>query len=380
MNIVLLDITDNYPKKFSANNSKAEYIARGLLENGCEVYIINLTKGDEQIDEITSGVSNFGIKYITFPNKHKYFEWLFKSSSIIKILKNCSGNEKNVVIIGMNYFHIFVTNSLISKLCGYKRTALFHEWHIGSKHSNFLRRFEAWLKDNTFGYFLNGIFPISSYLMEKSIKFNKRILKLPIIASYPTLQLSRKDSYEYFVYCAQADYYRIIKFVIDTYLLAIKKGVLQRLVIVLHGKEIHINKIQNIINEYRLGNCIEIKTKLLNEELIDLYKNALGLIIPLDPNSLQDTARFSQKIAEYVSSGRPIITSKTGEIPYYFKNRKSALIVPYTIESYADAMLTLSKDYELAFNIGNEGRDVGMKYFDYKKNVEQIIDFFEHLF
>ena len=61
-------------------------------------------------------------------------------------------------------------------------------------------------------------------------------------------------------------------------------------------------------------------------ELIEIYESSLGLLIPLDPNSLADIARFSQKIAEYLSSSRPVITNNVGEIPYYFTDRKDIII------------------------------------------------------
>ena len=78
----------------------------------------------------------------------------------------------------------------------------------------------------------------------------------------------------------------------------------------------------------------------------------MGLLIPLDPNSLADIARFSQKIAEYVSTSRPIITSNVGEIPYYFKDKENAIICEYSAKSYADAMLLLQNDGTLANVLG----------------------------
>lgn len=37
------------------------------------------------------------------------------------------------------------------------------------------------------------------------------------------------------------------------------------------------------------------KHQIPYEELMDIYKSSLGLLIPLDPDSVQDKARFSQK-------------------------------------------------------------------------------------
>lgn len=50
MNIVLIT-SEGYPFQFSTNNSKTEFIARGLKEYGCKVIIANTALG-------TKGVSS----------------------------------------------------------------------------------------------------------------------------------------------------------------------------------------------------------------------------------------------------------------------------------------------------------------------------------
>ena len=94
---------------------------------------------------------------------------------------------------------------------------------------------------------------------------------------------------------------------------------------------------------------------------------------------MQDKARFSQKIAEYIGSQRPIITNNVGEIPYYFMNEKSALIVNYTSEAFAEGMIKLIQDPYLADKIGNEGYNIGIQHFEYCTRSIKIIDFMHQL-
>lgn len=379
MNIVLLDITDNYPVSFSANNSKAEFIARGLLENGCQVHIINNLKGEEDIKEVKSEISQYGIHYITFPHADGFKGWIQNYKMRVEILKKYRINGINGAIIGMKYYHIFLINTLLTKRLGYKSTSLFHEWHISFNHKNLVRKIEAWLKDKTFGYLINGVLPISEFLIEKSKIFKKQILKLPVLADFNNNPGKDRSHPDCFVYCAHADYIRIIEFIIDSYSIAMNKGLENELVLVLHGKESSINKIRTKVEERKLSDKIKVKSKLSNAELSALYKSAIGLLIPLDPESLQDKARFSQKIAEYLTSARPIITSNTGEISYYFRNEKNAVIINFTPEAYANAMVMLANNLELAEKIGRSGWELGSKYFDYKKNADRIAKFIEAL-
>lgn len=64
MNIVLI-VSEGYPLHFSANNSKAEFIAKGLKEHGCNITIIDNPFGTKNINKEISGVSDKGINYYT---------------------------------------------------------------------------------------------------------------------------------------------------------------------------------------------------------------------------------------------------------------------------------------------------------------------------
>jgi hypothetical protein len=107
---------------------------------------------------------------------------------------------------------------------------------------------------------------------------------------------------------------------------------------VLFGKEKEIEELQKYIDTLNSKANIFIKSKIPQKELMQLYRTSRALIIPLDPNNIADKARFSQKIAEYLSCARPIITNNVGEIPYYLQDRKDALIVDYSVEEFTGAM------------------------------------------
>jgi glycosyltransferase involved in cell wall biosynthesis len=379
MNVVLI-LSEGYPNNFSANNSKAEFIALGLLANGSSVTMIDSPFGTKGVEAIVENTSNKGIHYYLLPRKGKYSAFFRNIYSISKLLKKERKKGGNFIIVGMYFYPVMPIICFISMRLKYKRTALFHEWHIGCQQPNLTFKIEAWIRDKTFGYLLNGIFPISSFLEKKSTRFKKKTLRLPVLADFPDIKMIEEDlSQNYFVYCANAGFLRIVEFVINAYSIAQRKGLTQKLILVLYGRDSQINNIQNLINNADLTTKIQIRTKLSNTDLLNLYRNALGLLIPLDPDSLQDVARFSQKIAEYVASGRPIITSNTGEIPYYFENNKSAKIVAFTEPEYANAMLELSTNPSLANKIGEEGRLIGKTYFDYTKNGKNILNFFEKL-
>lgn len=378
MNVVIM-VSDGYPFKFTANNTKGEYIALGIKEAGCTVTMIDSMHGSNGISSIQYGTSSKGIPYVIYPRKGRYTSFIHNIPLVWNTLKRLrKGKSKNHLIMGMMDYPLYLIVVIMAILLQYKRSTLFHEWHIGIKHTNLLWKIEAYLKDKTFGYFLNAIFPIGHFLKEKATRFKKPTLLIPVLASFErNININIKK--DHFTFCGHSTYLIRNKIIIDAFASVIKKHSNAKLLLVLVGTNSQKIEVENILKSKNLTKYVEIRTNLPQEELYSLYDSSIGLLIPLNPNSLQDKARFSQKIAEYVASHRPIITSNVGEIPYYFKNNENAIIVPFTTEGYEEGMLKLIENSNLCDIIGENGYKVGLKYFDYKVVGRQIKNFISQL-
>ena len=106
-------------------------------------------------------------------------------------------------------------------------------------------------------------------------------------------------------------------------------------------------------------------SSLTYEDLIQKYMHASALLIPLT-DSVQDKARFPQKISEYLASGNPIITTNYGEVPFYFKNEVNALVASsYDTSEFARKMDFVAKEPDRAVQIGRDGLSTGLRFFDY---------------
>lgn len=378
MNVVIM-VSDGYPFKFTANNTKGEFIALGLKEAGCSVTMIDGMHGSEGITTVKKGISSLGIPYVIFPRIGKYTAFFRNVPQVWKELKtNKMINDKNHLLMGMMDYPLFIIVAFMAMLLGYKRSTLFHEWHIGINHSNILWKCEAYLKDKTFGYFLNAIFPIGHYLQDKAKRFKKPMILVPVLAAFDyRVNISVKKTH--FTYCGHAAYLLRNRIVIDAFEGVLKQSSDAKLVLVLVGTEKQKTDVYNLLVSKNMAYAVDIKSDLPQDELYAIYGSSVGLLIPLDPNSLQDEARFSQKIAEYVASRRPIITSSVGEIPYYFRNNENAVIVPFTAKGYEEGMLLLIHDINISNIIGNRGYETGFHYFNYNKVGQQIANVFEIL-
>ncbi|WP_315814291.1 glycosyltransferase [Paraflavitalea speifideaquila] len=214
---------------------------------------------------------------------------------------------------------------------------------------------------------------------QKTGHFRKPMLKVPVLADFEALQPAsynpQHDSEEYFMYCGTLGYFSVIVFIIKSYAIFVRKGHQQKLRLVLNGSEETLQEVKDLVTAEGLNTYVIIEQKLPYHKLLEGYQHALALLIPLRTVG-QDQARFSHKIGEYLSSGRPIVTGNIGEIVHYFEHKKNAFIATeFTEEAYADLLTLIAGDKPLADKVGMEGRSLGESSFNYSIHGKRIAEF-----
>ena len=375
-NFVFIEVSTDYPKCFNAGNTKMEYMARGLNELGCSTLAINNwgSSTNDNMDEM--GISKEGIEYITFNRKGQIniIENYRKTCKILKERK--SNNNTNIVILSTSRSHYMLLDIIAARKYGYKTLFLFHEWRSALKMHSIFHKIDAWIKDHIIIRLFDAYLPISHYLLEKCNKISNKKKKLivPVLADFS--QIPKKDNIkERFTYCCGIWFIMRHPMLLDAMDILVEKHRNSELVLILSGNKRDIELFKENIKIRKCANNITIRTGVPFDELNDIYSSSLGLIIPLEPNSIADTARFSQKIAEYIATGRPIITNAVGEIPYYFKNKESAYITEYSAEGFYKAMDEIIREQDEAIQIGSNGFEVGKNHFDYRKKSVDLVEF-----
>lgn len=114
---------------------------------------------------------------------------------------------------------------------------------------------------------------------------------------------------------------------------------------------------------------------LERQALLAEYQRASALLIPLHVD-LKSRARFPSKIGEYLASGRPVITSRVGEVERYLDDGETAyLAVPGDVESFAGNMAAVFDDPAHAEAVGAAGRRVAENVFSYTLYSGALVDF-----
>lgn len=366
MNVVFLDCTQNLGYQFSAGNTKVEMLALGLREQGDNVSVINGLDGYEKILERTFKTMPDIGQIITYPLRKGGVVYSFMNLPLLfHDLKNLyNSKNKNILVLESQYIHIYHLYVLLGRFLGYKIVVISQEWLPTVKRKYWIQNVSAAFYSKTFGFDVHGILPISEYIIRRIKRFKKPYLKTPILAKFPN-EIAKAKKGNYFLYCVYADYYRIITSLLSGY----KKYCFlhtnsYNMILVLTGSDFQIQRVYNYIHSENMGDKVIIKTKLPYSELLSHFRSARALIIPLDPNHIQDEARFSQKIAEYLSSGVPIISNKVGEVKNYFTDKENIILTEYSSDGFANAFTWVQSHPKEAERIGVKGFTLGLENFN----------------
>ena len=385
-------------KVSSANNNKLKHLASLLIDSDINVYILTDVEYYNPFDNdkmIVSGRYN-NIHYfnagLSIQPKSILAKLIFRLTfyintiSSINSIKSISDNV--VILLDHNSLLFGLVIKLISLFNRSKFVFYIEEWFPVHKERTRRFRLNAIIFNYFCFWFSDGSVVISEYLKQKALHVKKSLMvyKLPALANYEPNSYSSADAVINtqdfnFLYCASLGYIKDIRKVIQAFSLASKAIGEDKIVL-----KLIVSGSRKEMDDFRdemLRNA-ELKIVVLSElpekELFMEYKKADTLIAPLDFDE-RSSARFSQKIAEYCSAAKPIITSSVGDIPHYFTDGISAFLMSeYSAHSLSGKMIQVFNNRSNLKNVGDAGYRVGLKYFACEANKEHFKTFITRMF
>lgn len=218
----------------------------------------------------------------------------------------------------------FLLYYCVSRLIGAKVVYEYVEYRLDkNKDRTLYHQWNSKLCDYYGAYLWDGCIAISNFLERKAKEVNPclPIIKVTPLCDFTLFEMNHNSvnfKEPYLMFCGHASYFEVVKLIVDAY----RQSVIyqtKRCLLILSGGEDQISRIKDYAPD-----CV-IKSRLPYAELISYYKYAYALMIPLR-NTLEDCARFPNKICEYTAAGGLIVTTNFGEIPYYFKDGDNAVV------------------------------------------------------
>lgn len=366
------------PYKISAAGNKFLLLAKALNIKNFKVKLINKINISDDVISAKGIIEGINYNYLSGKKKRKtiLLKIIGEIEANIKLIflmkRTRTAKGKNYLMISYSPLFVVIYYWILTRILKFRLIFSIMEDHksLARKKNEKIKAYLFW----KYGFrFCDGAIPISKYLEKKIQTIRKKlpIMIVPVLADFKYSKFKQKNiNLKYFLYCGNIVYYEVIDLIICAFKKLQVKNI--QLIFILHG---NAQKIEAFINKYKNESNIATYTQLSNSELFNMYNNSLGLLIPIRP-SIQDQARFPQKTAEYLASGRPIITNNIGEMQYYFEDKKNAIFAKeYSVDAYAEALQFVINNPELADNIGYNGQKTGYNCFHYESIANNLAEF-----
>jgi glycosyltransferase involved in cell wall biosynthesis len=361
-----------------ASVEKIRLISIGLIENGFDVTTISrygILNKDSGFNFSPKGTLE-GINYV-FTSGSIYRPGNFFGRNSRKLLgvinefrllwKFRREDNLDFAILNEMDFWDLIYYKMLSLIFRFKLFYLLVEYSAAmTSRQNFAHRLSDYLFEKIGYKLIDGVLPISKLLTDYLIKIvpGKPFFKIPVLVDFSKFENIDSDHTEIrFLYCGAVEYSEVIYFILESFE-SLKTRQDAYLYLIIGGSEIIKEEIRNHVRKMVKKDFVKILSNLPYSELVQMYKSATALLIPLRP-TLQDEARFPHKIGEYLASGNPIITTNIGEVKYYFKDSVNAFVAEeYTTEAFIEKMECVLKDPQKAKQIGLNGKEFGKENFD----------------
>jgi glycosyltransferase involved in cell wall biosynthesis len=397
--IVIIGDSIGLPTGYAAS-TRTTNIALALSEAGANVEIL-LIKPSETVYEIKNTESKGFIKNIPFSytcgeTTHSK-NWFGRRFQAIEGFLTCANilihqrkNISTVIFYSRNIEVVFPLN-LLCKFIGVTCVLELCEWPVTQSANSKLSAFKKRLFCKYSLSKIDGVIYISQYIkncVERyETKKNKFISKyhLPILSDSSEFEVKYNNGepiidYPYFLYCGNLSYLDLLFKTLECMSLVFKSKPAFKLIIVgSSDNEEHKIKLEKRIFELGITNEVILKGFVSKSQLINLYKSAYSLILPLDDDALSN-ARFPTKLSEYLLSARPVVVSNTGEIGMHLLNNISAYIPEdCSIEGFTERALHAINNPEEATLVGQTGKAVALKDFNYKTYAHSLLEWINKL-
>jgi glycosyltransferase involved in cell wall biosynthesis len=384
---------NGFPIGFGAIQ-KMILISKALIAEGAEVTVIN-RKGkffpEEEIDVKTEGFYE-GIHYIYtagsiyrpkgfIARNFQKIKGSYREFQYLRRLKK-AGKLNAAIISCYSFIHVLLYKFYASVLdfpivYNYVEMA-----RVLNTRTGFFIKINDYLFEKLLTPSMDGAFPISEVLINhfKKIAPKKKWLKIPIIGEFEKFDIkAEKPDRDYFAYCGALDYREVVDFVLKAYDQLPKDNPVDIHLILGGGTTSEYKSLLAFIETLKKGDQVKIFRNVRHADIPKHYKPARALLIPLR-NTIQDAARFPHKIAEYVASGNPMISTNFGEVAHYFKDGENALIAKdYKINMFAQKMLFTLENPDAAKKIGENGKQLGLEVFNHFNYGPKILAFLKSL-
>lgn len=372
--------TITLPQKGMASANRMLSIGRGLVERGHEVHILTL-RSDNRKKEVFEVE---GVRCHSLTNGHEKDGRLGKCfclmQFIFKTTRYLFANRKRLdCVITYAYFQpllfaIYASASLlqiplISEQCEYPFCLI----RSAKSKAGAMQRLREFMELRVLPKMYDGMIVMTRALVTFLVPRVKRgclLAHVPMTVDANRFSCADEDNvfgFDYIAYCGDMSNNKDgIEDLIKAFTLISEGYPDLRLVLIGHAFETDMIRLKQVAKQGRSGEKILFTGVKGRNEIPGLLKNAKILALAR-PANLQAAGGFPTKLGEYLSTARPVVVTKVGEIADYLVDHENAYLAePDNPASVASCFSEILDNYDQALLIGRQGRELAQRAFNYR--------------
>lgn len=393
--IVILT-TNPFPIGLAGTNRILSY-CRGFIHNGFqpEVLCIRPTEPYANVYNYQASGIYEGIRY-SYPGKTtvrvKSF-WgrrkndLFAEYAAIRLFYQIlKKGEVSFIIFYGNCVSVELSSIIISKFFKikiYKEESENPEIYFQIE-TNFLQFLKKWFVINKLYKFYSGVFvmthPLRDFFLTKAIT-TRKILVVPQTVDQERFEKGICNSTislpnDYIAYVGSLNQQKDgVLTLVESFTEVSAKYPEMHLVIAGVGTQQEKDGLLLLIIQLNQTEKIQYIGRIASNDIPEFLKGA-KLLASCRPKSIQSDYGFPTKTVEYLATGKPTVTTATGELTFYLKDRVNAFVANNADQNtFASKMLEVLQDYDFAMKVAQKGKELVRVKFSPIIQTKKIIDF-----
>jgi glycosyltransferase involved in cell wall biosynthesis len=232
----------------------------------------------------------------------------------------------------------------------------------------------------------DGMIVISTYLeryFSGRVRRGARILRVPIlvdVTQFERVKGLQGDGKRRLVYMGNLDHAGEVSSLIETFaLIAAEHPEWHLQVIGSTSDQVLFEALKRQVAQLNLSARVEFTGAVRRDDL-PRYLGAADVLVLLRSAGIFSEAGFPTKLGEYLTTGKPVVVTSTGDIPLYLEDGVSAFLVPPDdVRAFANKLRYVLSHPAEAAQVGWHGREVAKRYFDRNQNCLRILEFIRGL-
>jgi glycosyltransferase involved in cell wall biosynthesis len=394
MNIIIIT-HEAFPTGMACTNRILSY-SKGIVELGHFIKIIILRptekKGNIFNNKIIGNYLNVEYEYVsgtTLWSGNKIYKLYYVLKGYFKAFKYIKNfrkkNRIDAILSVSNYKIEMLVFFIICKIYKIKYIKEKSEYPFILNNKSHISRIYGKIYVNTIYKLFDGMIVMTNNLFEyykNKVRKNALLFVIPMTVEFDRFQNIKIDrDIKYFAYCGEMGGNKDgVENLINAFYLVSQKYMEYYLYLIGTSSDPNdFKKMKMKVKELSLENKIVFTGRIDRGEIPNYLCNA-SILVLARPSSLQSHGGFPTKLGEYLSTGNPVIVTKVGEIAQFLTDGENAFLVePDNVEAFASKMEFVINNPEIAKKVGQKGKDVVLKEFNYKTQARKIIEFIQSI-